>query len=59
MKTKQTARRATEKRLERVLSDLDAIAVYFEQRGFGTQRDRLDAAADRVEDVRDTLASLR
>ena len=58
MKSKPTARQMAAKRLERIVKDLDAVAGYCESIGLDTQRDRLDAAADRVEDVQDTLASL-
>jgi hypothetical protein len=52
--TKETA----QKQLDRALANLDRVAGYMEDAGLATQRNLLDAAADRVEDVREPLAAL-
>lgn len=46
------------KKLARILSDLDTMAEYFESRGFETQSNVLDKAADEIEDVKYSLESL-
>ena len=51
-------RQKLQKQLERVLTDLDRVAGVLEKAGFDTQRDLLDLAADRVEDVQESLSAL-
>ena len=45
-------------RMNRVLSDLDELANYFEDAGFECQSNALDGAAETVEDVRNRLEAL-
>lgn len=52
--TKQTA----EKHLARALANLDRVADHLEGLGVESLSDELDAAADRVDDVKQTLAAL-
>jgi hypothetical protein len=48
-----------EKRLERILSDLNKAAQFFEDREFDTQAGRLDKAAGHVEEVKYLIESLQ
>ena len=49
---------AAQKQLDRALANLDRVAGYLEEAGLTAQSHSLDGAADRVEDVRETLAAL-
>ena len=40
-----------QKRLERILADMDAVSNELEERGFEAQSDALDSAAAKVEDL--------
>ena len=47
-----------QKLLKRVLADLDRVAGVLEEEGFHSSRDVLDAAAEQIEDVQQSLAAL-
>jgi hypothetical protein len=47
-----------QKQLDRALANLDRAANYLEEAGLTPQSHSLDGVADRVEDLRETLASL-
>ena len=51
-------RQIAERRLARVIREIDEAAAYFEDRGFDTQVDLLDGAAESVEAVAASLESL-
>ena len=53
-----TMKQAIEKKLQRIMKELDAAAGCLEDAGFGSQQVLLDAAADRVEAVQESLAAL-
>lgn len=55
--TRTNARKRVEK-LDRVLSNLDSVSNYLESVGLSQLAHQLDAAADHVEDTRETLAAL-
>lgn len=42
----------------RALKNLDSVADYLEDAGLTAQSDNVDGAADRIQDVLDTLESL-
>ena len=55
---KEREMKLIKKRLKDLVCELESVANYFEERGFDTQADLLDEAADGVEAVTDALDSL-
>jgi hypothetical protein len=47
-----------QKQLNHALKNLDRVANYLEGAGLTAQSDNVDGAADRIQDVLDTLESL-
>lgn len=50
--------KAAQKQLDRALANLDRAANYLEEAGLTPQAAHIDGAADKLEDMRETLAAL-